>query len=37
MNSTKVIKLMLIRISDEKREMLDSHLTILKGKICLEE
>ena len=37
MNSTKVIKLMLIRISDEKREMLDSHLTILKGKICSEE
>lgn len=37
MSSTKVIKLMLIRISDEKREMLDSHLNVLKGKICLEE
>ena len=37
MNSSKIIKLMLIRISDEKREMLDSHLNVLKGKICLEE
>ena len=25
---------MLIRIGDEKREMIDSHLNVLKNKIC---
>jgi len=28
------IKLMLIRIGDEKRELIDQHTNVLKTKIC---
>lgn len=32
MNVTRQIKLMLVRIGDEKRDQIDTHLGVLKGK-----
>jgi hypothetical protein len=35
MTATRIIKLMLVRIGDEKRELIDQHLGVLRGK-CVD-
>lgn len=37
MTITKKIQMMLVRIGDEKREMLDAHVNVLKMVICKTE